>query len=733
MKNSWRGLPPAALLVAFVAVRPGSAQDPARRVPDLLLPVSTELVRIDVVVTDKGGRPRQGLTQEDFVVLEDGLPQKIAQFEAFVSAPPVGAPAPPSSPTGTEVENEEEEPARKVPPRRYVVLAVDDVHIEARSLLRIKRALDRFLEREVGPEDLIALVTTSGTSGLYQEFTDDRHVLRRSVARLSVQERTPAPTGVPHITEYQAEQIERGDEEALQVAVQEIMQAGLFQDAASAEPQARAAARAVLAESIHNARLTLETLDSVVRSLSGLQGRKVVALVSDGFLAGLSTSGGSAFDIRRITDAGTRAGVVLYALDTRGLVATPSGLSASSRMPVMTNTFSARDNMMRESERATREAMSALAADSGGFLVQGTNDLGAGLRRVLKDTETYYVVAFEPRNASRDGAFRKLEVRLPGVRDVRIRTRKGYFAPDDGDTNARRPVTPPAAAEDAARLGRERREAGLKLALTSLAPMGGIPVRLSADFVSLEGAGPQVVVSSYVDLRGVPFALDHDRHVATVDAAATVFDEGGAVVGSLELERAALELTDADYERALRNGLQYQKAAPLRPGRYRVRFAVREDAGGKLGSASQWVEVPDLANGKLTLSSLFLLKKGDGPGEAIAAASPDRAVSLRGAQALRRFRRDDDLFVHLDAYNPKRDSSGATSLLAQAEIWRRGTLLASTAPEAVEKSDDEGSRVAHTRSIKLQRFEPGDYEVRVVITDRNANEMTSRRAGFAID
>ena len=722
-------LPPAALAVAFVAVRPEGGQVPPRQTPDLLLPVSTEVVRIDVVVTDKGGRPKQGLTQEDFVVLEDGRPQQIAQFETFALQPPAGAPPATASIPRDEADDEEARPARTVPPRRYVVLAVDDVHIEAGNLLRIKKALDRFLEREIGPEDQIALVTTSGTRGLYQEFTDDRHALRRSVARLSVQDRTVESVGVPYITEYQAEQIARGDQAALRVAVQEIIQFGQFQDADSAEVQARAAARMVLAESINNARLTLETLDGVVRSLSDLRGRKVVALVSDGFLAGLPTRSGAAFDIRRISDAGTRAGVVLYALDTRGLVATSPGRSASSRMPVLTSTFSIRDEMLRESEHATRDAMSALAADSGGFLVQGTNDLGAGLRRILKDTETYYLIAYESTNPKRDGAFRKIEVRLPGLRDVRIRARKGYFAPNDRKTS---PSGPPSAVAESAVRTEDRRESEMRMALTSLAPPGGIPVRLSADFVSVDAAGPQLVVSSHVDLSGVPFVRAGGRHVATVDAAATVFDESGAVVGSLELERAAMDLTDASYERAMKGGLQYQKAAPVKPGRYRVRVAVREDGGGKLGSASQWVHVPDLAEGKLTLSSLFLLKKEDGPGET-AEASAGGAPSLRGAQALRRFKRGETLYVQHFVYNPGRDASGATNLVTQAEIWSGGVLLASSAPESLAQGDRDGPPVPHTRSIKLEPFGPGDYEVRIVVTDRTANAIRSRRVGFTIE
>jgi len=691
----------AALALAFVASLPGEAQVPPRQTPDLLVPVSTEVVRIDVVVTDKSGRPKQGLVQESFVVLEDGQPQRIAQFEAFVAAPPAPARATPATPGAGD--GDEEPPARTIPPRRYLVLAVDDVHMEAGNLLRIKKALDRFLEREVGPEDRIALVTTSGTSGLYQEFTDDRDALRRSVERLSVQDRTVESTSrIPYITEYQAEQIERGDREALRVAVEEILQAGQFQDAGSAEVEAKSAARRVWADSMNSARLTLETLDTVVRGLSDLRGRKVVALVSDGFVAGLTTSSSAAFDIRRITDASTRAGVVIYALDTRGLVATSPGRSASSRMPMLTSTFGARDQMMRESEHATRDAMNALAADSGGFLVQGTNDLRAGLRRILSDTETYYLIAYEPTNTRRDGAFRKVEVRLPELRDARIRARRGYFAPDDRKRSA---SGPPLAA-----------------ALTSLAPLTGIPVRLSADFVSVDAAGPRMVVSSHVDLSGVPFVRANGRHLATVDTTATVFDESGAVVGSLAAERAALDLTDASYEEAIKRGLQYQKAFPVKPGRYRVRVAAREDGEGRLGTASQWVQVPDLAEGKLTLSSLFLLRKeGDG--------SP----SLRDAQALRRFRRGETLYVQHFAYNPGRDASGAASLLTQAEIWRGGVLLASTAPESMPTGERDLAPVAYTTGINLAPFGPGDYEVRIVVTDRNATEMASRRTAFIIE
>ena len=160
---------------------------------------------------------------------------------------------------------------------------------------------------------------------------------------------------------------------------------------------------------------------------------------------------------------------------------------------------------------------------------------------------------------------------------------------------------------------------------------------------------------------------------------------------------------------------------------------MREDGGGKLGTATQWVQVPDLKEGKLTLSSLFLLEKDDPPAEKAAPAEADDAPSLRGAQALRRFKHGETLYVQNFTYNPVRDAAGATNLVTQAEIWRAGVLLASSAPESMAQTDREGPLVPHTRSIKLEPVGAGDYEVRIVVTDQNAHEMTSRRAGFTIE
>ena len=402
----------AACLVGGLARGPGlraQVQEPVTA--DVLAPQRVEIVRLEVVVTEKRGRPRAGLTREDFAVLEDGKPQPIVQFEAFTRTPPEG---PATSSASTTVEADE--PQQQLP-ARYVVLAIDDVHMEFSGLVRAQKALARFIEEDLELEDQIALVTTSGARALSQEFTDDRAVLRETLSRLSSQERRSGWTGVPYLSEYQAQLIESGDSLALDAAAQEIMAAGIYLDQASAEEEARRKSRAVFSEAVYNSRLTLEALESLIRGLAGLSGRKALFLVSDGFLTGYTAGSGTSFDLRRIADAGTRAGVVIYALDTRGLPASPPIASASSQTRAQPATAVLIESMRRRSEEAMRDAMHALAADTGGSLVESTNDLRAGLRRLLKDTDTYYVLAYEPTNPKRDGAFRRIEVRLPGVRD----------------------------------------------------------------------------------------------------------------------------------------------------------------------------------------------------------------------------------------------------------------------------------------------------------------------------
>ena len=622
------------LLLAAAAGAPSPIPQapPEQRPATPTLPVvRTELVQLDVTVTDKEGRNVTGLTARDFVLLEDGRPQALSHFATGgrpgveTSGPAAGlpeSPAPAAAPATP--------PPPAAPRGRHIVLLVDDLHTAQANLPQAQIAMRKFVNEQVSVDDRVAVVTTSGSGGVVQDFTSDTQALVRAIARLRSRYEPVELFGRPYLTEHQAELIDRGDVEALRVATQELLQIDDYLGEDLAKTQAYSQARRMVVEIQQRSGRALSVIEGVVRGLAPVAGRKVVVLASDGFLIGLGALETSAFDVRRIADAATRAGVVLYSLDTRGLVAEPPGGAASFQGPGVLTAPGARANLQARSVEALRQGLNALAVDTGGFMVKNSNDLGQGLGRILRDNEAYYLLAYEPTNTARDGSFRKIQVRLRGRPELRVRTRSGYFAPDDRKAGAGpEPSSDPEA----------RREREIAQALGSLIPLPDVPLRLAADFIALPPQGSQAVLKIHVDLKNVPFERKDQRYQADLEIAGAVYDEGGKLVGEVTGERTALNLTAENYVRTVSEGLSLQKSVPLSPGYYQVRLAAREASRSLLGSASQWVEIPDVEARPLTLSSVFLLADMPAPAASAPESSEQAAAAPSGPWPTRRWTR----------------------------------------------------------------------------------------------
>jgi VWFA-related protein len=690
------------LLAAAAAAAPQAEPRPAQRPGSTatLPAVRTELVQIDVVVTGKDGGCVSGLAPGDFEVLEDGKPQSLSHFAVEARPGLRVEDAAPSTPDAAPAPAPAPEPG--APRGRFFVLAVDDLHTAPGNVAEARRAMTRFVDEQVSDDDLVALATTSGTAGVFQDFTRDKAALRRAIARVQSRYEPVEPGGAPYLSEYQAELIDRSDAEALNLAVREILQTEDYLGEVGAREKAYSQARRMVFEIMARTGRALTMIQGLVQGLAPLPGRKVVVLASDGFLIGLGAAENRAFDVRKITDAATRSGVVLYALDTRGLLADVPGGDASFKGPAVLNAPGARQSLQTRGNEAQRQALNALAEDTGGFLVRNTNDLSQGLGRILRDNEVYYLLAYEPTNGARDGKFRKIEVRLRSRPGLRVRTRSGYFAPDD--RKAAKAESPEALRE---------REIGQ--ALGSLFPLEGVPMRMSADFIDLPPAGSQAVIRTQLDVSGVPFVPADGRYSADLEIAGAVYDETGHLVGEVTGERAQLSLTEETYRRATTDGLTVQKTVALPPGRYQVRMAAREGTRSLLGSASAWVDIPDVAAGKVTLSSIFLLADTGAGGKDLADVQVDR-----------RFRRGQGLHYVIHAYGLP-SSGGAT---VQAQVWQ-GTRLVGVAP-AHGLAVTPGELAAKwSERIATDSFAPGDYVLRVLVTAGSAKAQ--RQTSFRVD
>jgi VWFA-related protein len=698
-----------------------------------------EVVQLDAVVTDARGTVIRDLTQADFQILEDAKVQTASQF--FVVIRPRAAAGAEPVPSRPEVVVDAPAPAPgDAAPGRQVVLIVDDLHIGLQSMAEAKRALRRFVDEVAVADDSIALVTTSGAVPT-QQLTRDRAVLAQAIERLATREPSSANNRSARLTSEQAALVLKGDRSAIELGIETVMTepgslleanslrasveagpagqsgagsagaSGATNDAAErlAQREVERQATQILNEALRYSGATMDTLEGVVRGFARMPGRKLALVVSDGFLDGAGSRESRSVDLRRVLDAATRSGTVVYALDSRGLL---TGSDASATTSGASPGVQAR--VARAAEQIKRDTLITLSDGTGGFLIRGTNDPMGGLRRMLDDNQAYYLMAYESTNTKRDGRFRKIEVRIPGRPDLKVRTRTGYYAPD-ASKPATRAATP---APEAPSLAIE--PADVRALLSAPIDAGGIPVVLRADYVDLPPTGSQVVVRAQVDLAKMRWQEAEGRHRADVELVGGVFDATGQPVGAPFGRRAELALDQGEYERVRASGLPYQQWLALPPGHYEVRLVARERGLVQQGGASLPVDVPDLQDKKLAMSGIFL-----------STASPGAPATTETVS--HRFARGASLSFQFYVYNPALDAEGRSDVVLQAQVWSGGKATAASPVQPVRLQRKDGVPVPETNVMALEGLAAGAYELRVVVQDRKAGATASRKVPFTID
>ncbi|MGE0130762.1 MAG: VWA domain-containing protein [Blastocatellales bacterium] len=724
-----------------------------------LLRIETELVQIDVVVTDKNGKLVRELRREDFELYEDGKKQEITHFATGTSAQPAKWLA-------VEKKKPSEKPAPVAPPvevqaGRYVVIAVDDFHLAPANLMIAKRTLQRFVNTQMAPGDQVAIVTTSGNIGMFQQFTNERDVLERAINRLNAQQRTVTSSfDIPRISDYQAQLIDLGDPDALELAIQEILRlesptpppspggrgaggrgglnaSGLDMGGSPRERamlRAQSKARMIVAQTAHYTRATLDNLEGVVRNLRDLQGRKMLVLLSDGFfLGGKSVS--QIYDMRRITDAATRAGVVIYSIDARGLVATTPGGDASEPSTVDIANPGIRARIEMSAVQAKLDGLNALATDTGGTLFKNSNDLNLGLQRVLDANEVYYVLAYEPLVSRRDGRFHKIEVRIADRPELKARTRKGYFAPSEKaekndnlaekNSDKRKEKSP----EKIAQQAKLEKEQEIRGGLGSLFPLRGIPVEMAVDFLNISDSGSGALINMHIDASQLDLRQVNGTHQTALDMLVALFDEKGKAAASF-VERININIRPDRLENAIKHGLSYRRLTRLKPGFYQARVAVREEDTARMGSGSKWVEIPDISKKQLVLSGV-LLSAGKQDQSDLQLAQ--NRYTLQPSTATRRFKTGGAIDFMVFGYNAKVENK-SVDLVIQSQVYAGSKLVyASPLAKMAMPQDPDLQRIPYAARISLEGFNPGTYELRLVVIDRLTKATAFRRVYFTVE
>lgn len=634
--------------------------------------LTAELVQIDVLVTDKQGKPEAGLKREDFEVFDNNKPQHITDFSYEES--------------GTRRIGETATEARSLPRaiaagelKRVIAFVVDTLHIKYENMQRTRRMLEDFVDHKMQPGDLVLILPTGGGSGLLQQFTSDRRLLHRSIDRLRpfyFSNDTTPYRSASHI---------------FTPAPGTLRGRGLPQPPDSSElgekpdPLEEADVRA-----------TLIALNETIKSMGKLPGRKLGVLVSEGLRLRATQTWS---DLDNTTALAARSNVVFYTIDPRGL--DPLVLGAGDELDPDTDLMTAVGNASdkkRDDFHESQDSLRAIAADTGGKFFGNNNEIKQGLVAMLAENSAYYLLGFYPEAGRWDGKFHKIKVAVRNRPDLSVSFRKGYLAKSPSpDPNSKL----------------EPKVAEVIEAISSPLVRRDIDLRLTPLYTDNAKHEPFVTLLLHIDASRLSFTQTEGRYENKLDEIGFVVDANGKAVDQFA-NTLELNLQSATYDGVLKRGLVATRTLNVKPGVYQIRLLVREPGSGLIGTANDYIDIPDMKADRLSTSSLFL------SAQAVEAGKVVNTAGEGGTPSQRRFKRDGEFVYSLVIYNPKIDGkTKEPDLEMQTRILKGRLVVFSGKPRAVIASNGSTpTRVITGGMIKLVKLSPDDYTLEVIVRDK---------------
>jgi VWFA-related protein len=689
---------------------------------DDVVRITTNLVQVDAVVTDKKGQLVTDLKAEDFEITEDGKKQEITNLSFITLAPqPASEPAAPATPTDKNAPPAPPVQLRPEHVRRTMALVVDDLGLSFESVYYVRRALKKFVDEQMQPGDMVAIIRTGGGIGVLQQFTSDKRQLYAAIER--VRWNGLGRAGVSAFAPIDSSQVGIENEE-------EDNENDDSSGASNSSDEVNSFRSEIFSVG------TLGAVNYIVRGLRDLPGRKSVLLISDGFR--LWTKGGESRRVldalQRLTDLANRASVVIYTMDARGLqtlgLTAADNVSGMSPLQVEAQLSGRRDELFE-----TQTGLVYLAKQTGGFAVRNTNDLAAGIRRVMEDQKGYYLIGYRPEESTFDARtgqrrFHRISVKVkrPGLQ---VRSRTGFYGiPDEEAVPVRR-----------------TREQQLVGALISPFNTSAIDMRLTSLFGNEARSGSYMRSLLYINAKSLTFTQEPDGwYKSVMDVMALTFGDNGQVVDDINRTQT-IRVKGETYQTVLKNGLVYFMNVPVKKaGAYQLRVAVRDAASERVGSASQFIEVPDLGKKRLTLSGIVVNGREVKPAQASNAPNITPASdSAEGAQeeldpqasaAVRRFRQGMVMNYGYAIYNAQPDkATRQPQLETQIRLFREGRPIFNGKTQAFNLAGQtDFARLTVGGALRLgSDLAPGEYVLQVVVTDLLAKDPKRRFATQWID
>jgi VWFA-related protein len=657
-------------------------------------------VQVDAVITDKNGKLVTDLKPDELQLFENNRSQKITHF-SYIASP---VPSPATKPIVRDDKLPGVPPDRLRPEdvKRTIALVVDDLGLSFQSTHFVRRALKQFVDQQMQPGDLVAIIRTSSGMGALQQFTSDKLQLYAAIEHVKWYPGGRTGVGVfgpPTPGKLGGEVDEKAKE--LDEFRSDLFSVG-----------------------------TLGAISYVVRGLSDLPGRKSILLISDGFkisdrdpLSHTNSNNRTFQRLQQLIDETTRASVVIHTINASGLQAT-SAIRAEDSLADAGNPSGARtpDQVTQALLGRANDALDLqsgldfLADETGGLAIRNSNDLAGGIKKII-DEKGYYLIGYRPDQTTFDPrtgrrTFHHLELKVLRSGKFNVRMRNGFYGAVSDDRST------PAA-------GGPREQ--ILHALISPFGAAGVPIRLTSLFANDAKAGSFMRSFLHVDCRALTFTDEPDDwHQAQFDVVAVTFGADGKIVD--EVSRVdRLRVRGEAYQRVLKAGFVYLVTVPIKkPGAYQLRVALRDQASERVGSSSQFVDVPDLKKRRLELSGILLnaTPPGATPSQTSIPSDPTQGelsnFDPANSAAVRQFRQGETMRYGFVIYNSRLDpATGQPQLTTQVRIFREGQVVfTGKAQRFTLNNPPDITRLSAASAIKLGAdMTPGEYVLQVIVTD----------------
>jgi VWFA-related protein len=663
---------------------------------EFTLRVESELVLVNVTVRDKNGNFIQNLKPENFTILEDNKPQKITSFDVenvdavvtqnVAQAKPLASQ--PAQPAAASAPAPAASTADQFKDRRLIVLLFDLSAMEPDEIDHAVTSAEHYVETQMAPADMVSIVSLGSALLVNQDFTADRDLLKKQLKAFG-------------------EGGDQGYEEGTTGTTEGTPDTGQPFTADDTE------------YNIFNTDRRLEALRSVAEKLSHLQQKKSLIYFSSGMdRTGIENQS----ELRATTNAAVRANMAIYTMDLRGLQALVPGGEAQNASLRGTSPYSGQATINAlNSNFTTQETLVTLASDTGGRAFLDSNDFSQVFKGVQQDTSTYYLIGYHSANPARDGRYRRITVKA-NVPGVKIDYRRGYYAAADYQHSTK-----------------EDKELQLQQELASELPATDLPLYLGAAYFRLEPNKFFIPISLVVPGSQIPFVRSSDHVKATLDVIGVVVDGEHHPITQI---RDTVKLAVNTSSEVQKKNVQYDTGLSLPPGKFHLKFVVRENQTGLMGSFETDLSVPDLKSQPLKMSSVVLAsqvepaKKSSAPNPLIRDGSeiiPSVTHVFSAAQHLR---------LYYEIYDPARvkatQATGSSlasgiHLMTSVAFFRGKTKALESSPvELTELNARDRKAGVFQLDLPLSSLKPGFYTCQINVIDDAAGAFAFPRLAILI-